>query len=207
MKRKSELSEIQKIDGYYNYDHLIQPLATQLTYFIPDYDACLTIAKYYLHMRSYDSVKNDREFYMSRIWEQKPYNYHIGTLGALKRRLDLWNPDYIEWRETAKTQLSTNHFRPYYQYNTWNFNTQKPALQPRISPNILRYLVSSRGIRNFSKRGSRNRIHILTREMAISWGIKNIDKETITLKEKLDDLKYIPYENLINITRRHPFKQ
>ena len=201
MKKKSELSEIQKIDGYYNYDHLIQPLATQLTYFIPDYDACLTIAKYYLQLRPYDSVKNDREFYMSRIWEQKPHNYHIGTLGALKRRLDLWNPDYIEWRESAKTQVSTYHNR-----NTWK-NIRKAALQPRISPNILRYLASSRGIREVSKRGSRNRTHIRIREMAISWGIKNIDKETITLKEKLDDLKYIPYENLINITRLHPFTQ
>lgn len=202
MKKKSELSEIQTIDGYYNYDHLIKPLATQLAYFIPDYDACLAIAKYYLCMRSQDSVKNDREFYMSRIWEQKNQNYHIGSLGALKRRLDLWNPDYIEWRETAKTHLSINHI-----INTWYFNTKKPALQPRVSSNILRYLVSSRGIREISKRGSRNRVHIRTRGLAISWGIKNIDKEEITLKEKLDDLKYIPYENLIHITRRHPFNQ
>jgi len=198
---KSELSEIQTIDGYFNYDHLIKPLATQLAYFIPDYDACLAIAKYYLQMRPYDSVKNDREFYMSRIWEQKNQNYHIGSLGALKRRLDLWNPDYIEWRETAKTQIST-----YHNSNTWK-NTQKAALQPRISPNILRYLVSARGIREISKRGSRNRIHEHTRGLAISWGIKNIDKEVITLKDKIDDLKYIPYENLINITRRRPFNQ
>ena len=34
-----------------------------------------------------------------------------------------------------------------------------------------------------------------------------IDKEVITLKDKIDDLKYIPYENLINITRRRPFNQ
>ena len=152
-------------------------------------------------MRPYDSVKNDREFYMSRIWEQKNQNYHIGSLGALKRRSDLWNPDYIEWRETAKTQKSNYHNR-----NTWK-DTQKHALQPRISPYILRYIVSSRGIREISKRGSRNRIHEHMRASAISWGIKNIDKEVITLKDKIDDLKYIPYENLIRITRHRSFNQ
>ncbi len=200
--KKTELSVIQTIDGYYNYNHLIIPLATQLSYFIPDYHVCLLISKYYLDMRSYDSVKNDREFYMSLIWEQKPHNYHIGSLGALKRRIDLWNPDYIEWRETAKTEKSN-----YHNCNTWELDKRKASLQPRISLHTLRYLVSSRGIREISKRGSRNRLNILTRESAISWGIKNIDKEKITLKEKLDDLKYIPYENLIYITRNRPFNQ
>jgi len=35
----------------------------------------------------------------------------------------------------------------------------------------------------------------------------NIDKELITLKDKLDDLKYISYANLIHITRRRPFNE
>ena len=91
---KSELSEIQTIDGYYNYDHLIKPLASQLTYFIPDYDACLAIAKYYLQMRSYDSVKNDREFYMSLIWEAGNKEC-IGTLSPLKMRFPPFNIIWI----------------------------------------------------------------------------------------------------------------
>ena len=192
---KSGLSEIQTIDGYYNYDHLIKPLATQLTYFIPDYDICLVIAKYYLQMRPYDSVKNDREFYMSRIWEAKNTE-SIGTLSPLKMRLHLWNPDYIEWRESAKTQRDIKNRK------LWKFKTK--TIEPLISPNILRYLVSPRGIREIATSNERHRYY---RYWVYYWGIKNIDKEEITLKEKLDDLKYIPHDNLLHITSLNRFRE
>lgn len=198
MKKKYELSEIQKIDGYYNYDHLIQPLAAQLMCFIPDYDICIIIAKYYLQMRSYDSVQNDREFYMSRIWEQKNTE-SIGTLSPLKMRLHLWNPDYIEWRESVKTHRS-------YSRQT-DRNIKKNKIKPLIDKYKIRYLASSKGIREYI-RGRRGELRTRWKCIAISWGIKNIDKEEITLKDKIDDLKYIPYGNLINITTRcRPFNQ
>tara|TARA_B100001115_G_scaffold168386_1_gene148184 strand:+ start:106 stop:711 length:606 start_codon:yes stop_codon:yes gene_type:complete len=197
MNKKYELSEIQKIDGYYNYNHLIQPLATQLMRFIPDYDICIIIAKYYLQIRPYDSVQNDREFYMSRIWEAKNTG-SIGTLSPLKMRLHLWNPDYIEWRESAKKSRS-------YSRQT-DLNIKKNKIKPLIDKYMIRYLASSKGIRDITTttRGPRE-LRTRWKCMAVVWGIKNIDKGEITLKDKLDDLKYIPYENLIRITRSRTF--
>ena len=71
---------------------------------------------------------------------------------------------------------------------------------------MIRYLASSKGIRDITTT-TRGRRELRTRWkcMAVLWGIKNIDKEEITLKDKLDDLKYIPYENLIRITRTRTF--
>lgn len=155
---------------------LTLPLAEQLYSVIKDYDVCLLVAQLYIQMRTSDATEECREFYMSRIWEEKPGLPGIrvhGSLGALANQVHLWNPSYIERREKMAGDR-----------NSWprRFRPAPNTLKSKINRSYLVYLTSERGIRSIPT----------YRSTASAWSIKNLDKEIITLKEKLDDIKLIP---------------
>lgn len=154
-------------------------MADQLAPFITDYDVCLLVAKLYIQIRKIEGTEECREFYMGRIWEEKPgkqIKREKGSLGDLAAQVHLWNPSYIEAREAM-----TN------DWNRWPFNisshhNERFTLKSKINIPQLTYLASERGIRDLP----------YWRISASSWGVKNMDKVNITLKDKLDDIKLIP---------------
>jgi len=64
----------------------------------------------------------------------------------------------------------------------------------KINRQDLIYLASERGIRDTPS----------FRPYASAWSIKNLDKENITLKEKIEDLKLIPFISLVNAEAVNP---
>ena len=189
MVSKSFNTEIQRIGGSYECSHLVSSIAEQLYSLIKDLDVCLLVAKLYIPMRCHDSTEECREFYMSQIWKERPglqFARGPGSLGMLASRVHLWNPDYIAWRETEGLQWhkQTSHI-------LWISNirlhghriSNKIANRHQVSKKILQYLTSPRGIRDKGQQW------IIA---SAAWGVKNLDKEKITLNEKLDDLNHIP---------------
>jgi len=172
--------------------HLALPLADQLYSVIKDYDVCLLVAQLYIQMRTIDATEECREFYMSRIWEEKPGLPGIreqGSLGALASQVHLWNPAYIEVRE----QMTKHRWRRSRRPGQYRRPPGQSNLKSKISRYHLVYLTSERGIRSCQG----------YRATASSWSIKNPDKEIITLKEKLDDLKLIPARLFIEVVSLH----
>tara|TARA_B110000971_G_C19984220_1_gene488805 strand:+ start:970 stop:1407 length:438 start_codon:yes stop_codon:yes gene_type:complete len=128
-------------------------------------------------MRTTAATEECREFYMDRIWQEKPGERifrEIGSLGAFASQVHLWNPDYIQQREQMIGQC-----------NKWPGEYRRHIIKSKINESHLIYLTSKRGIRGIPT----------YRVTASAWSIKSLDKEIITLKEKLEDLKSI---------QRHP---
>ena len=146
-----------------------------------DMDVAQIVAKKWLKYKlEIADEKNEqaRRYYLDLLWLEKPgdlVDRHKHSLGELSHNICLWNQDYIFSREFMMTS------------DWWSWREMPQGHRNMRSPhkNELRYIASTRGIRNFPE----------YRITAAAWGVRELDKELPTMKDKLHDIKCIPYRD------------
>lgn len=160
------------------WNKTIDLVARQLDDIICDYDVSLIIAKYYVQLRTDDSITKSRDYHCNRLGffnpeyrtqnteyikvNTKPYSSKIPSTSRI---ITIYGFDSnIKWRICPKNKIIMN-FIHNKQYNNREFNS------------ILRYLQSKRGFHQHHWSVYRS-----------AWSIPYNPNEIITLKDKLKDL-------------------
>ena len=158
-------------------------VVTRLIYCIlGDMDSAIIVAKQWLKYKAeIADEKNEkaRRYYLDLLWLEKPGDperRQKHSLGELAQNICLWNQDYIVSRESMM-QPSRSNWR-----SIWRRMPQGHRLCVNPHKDEIRYVASYRGIRSLSG----------YRPSAAAWGIKDLDKDELTMKDKLNDIKLIP---------------
>jgi len=118
----------------------------------------------------------------------------------LADQLNLFIKDYDVCLIVAKLYIqmrkidATEECREFYMSRRLSYHH---PLRSKICRQDLIYLASERGIRDVPS----------FRIYAAAWSIKNLDKGNITIKDKLEDIKLIPYTfvDLVNAKAENPY--
>ena len=127
------------------------------------------------------NTERSRRQYIDLLWLEKPgapTDHVPHSLGEFAQNICLWNSDYINSREFMR-----NNFR--------RWRPRDRAHRMVVSPHKheLRYIATKKGIRSLSLRIPAVQE---AKSKAEEWGIAGWDKDNITLKDKLNDIAYIP---------------
>ena len=139
------------------------------------------------------NTERSRRQYIDLLWLEKPgapTDHVPHSLGEFAQNICLWNSGYINSRESMRN-------------NPRGWSLRHRAHRRVVSPHKreLRYIATKKGIRSLSLRFPAVQE---AKSKAEEWGIAGWDKDNITLKDKLNDIAFIPrFENqLLGIVAR-----
>ena len=150
---------------------------------IGDMDISMSVAKQWqvdkLEVIS-QNTERSRQQYIDLLWLEKPGAPTVRvphSLGEFSQNIYLWNPGYINSRESMRNNP-----------RGWSLRRSYRGI---VSPHKheLRYIATKKGIRSLSLRFPAVQE---ARSKAEEWGITEWDKDNITLKDKLNDIMLIP---------------